>query len=226
MLKTFIALVTLSLSAFAQTDRKFFIPDLAEPVDSVAAKMGLDRQDCASFLQQLAANANTKAKKHSGSSTPFMVERHFPSEKETRCLDLANAVAGKTVMLEDAPGDADRGAWSLHVTFSEGKVIGATAGYYLGQGLQPNPAFEEIVSSATRRFGDPHRFTTTVQNAYGAKFDLRNARWDFSAGGSLLVSEELHFETGIVSGYMHPIYIVLTDGVDRQQKPKTDPFAK
>lgn len=213
----------------AQAHTHFFIPKLGETADQVKAKIVASQQPsekCTSLTEQEKAlrdaslSADRKTRKQAQAAY-----REFETTHETAlfvCDSEQTKVTGSpqsgSVELHES------GAWSMTIDFKEGVVTKASGIYSFGSALPGNPNFDEFVASATKQYGDATQTVKTVQNSYGAKFELRSAAWALQKGGLLTIEETLDFVSNV--GFTRPLFIYLCDkeGLDAAKTPAADPF--
>jgi hypothetical protein len=69
-----------------------------------------------------------------------------------------------------------------------------------------NYSYSDIISELQTKYGQPtNSFTNTLQNLYGAKFDVGEAAWEFGDGSEIRVSEDMLVIQGV--GTVRPVTV-------------------
>lgn len=87
--------------------------------------------------------------------------------------------------------------------------------------------FLQVQRDFEARFGQPTKtYTSTSENGYGKKFDLRNAYWDVGNGRGALMEESVEFVVApewpknAPSGYVHIVRAVVSEGSTKAEDAK------
>ena len=87
-----------------------------------------------------------------------------------------------------------------------------------------NYSYSDIIGELKTKYGPPTKsFTNTLQNLYGAKFDVGEAAWEFGDGSEIRVNENMIVIQGL--GTFHPVTVIyrtrerVAEIVAQQHKP-------